>query len=1556
MLVPAGYAMDNDTAVLGESSADYYFDSNVENDNGDGSIYNPYKTLTSDRIKDNSIIHLANGEYELDWGSNPDNVSIKGTDASKTIISYSGIGFDLKGSLSLSDVTLSGLGIRASGNNLTATNTIFKDFSSASNNAINSKSNVILSNCSFISNSAGTGGAIYMNGGTLTISDSLFKDNAADKYGGAIACEDGTYIEIDDSKFLNDYSNAEAGGAIYLKDVELVANNVEIINCSAPFGGAIASLNSKVSLNNFTAKNNRAKYYGGAVYSLYHSFEITHSALTNNSAGNGGAIFADGVSDFIINNNVFTDNSASIGSAVFSQISDFYYDSLYDKALNNKFVNNDAYVNKGLNLTFNNNQHILFKLNASYNGSLPSYYNLRDLGQVSTVKNQGSGGNCWAFSSLAALESAILKSTGIEYDLSEENMKNIMSFYSTYGWSMENNVGGYDKMGVGYLTSWLGPVNESDDAYDSKSLLSPLIASFVHVQNIVFLTRSNFTDNDAIKKSIMDYGAVATSIYWSSSYLKGKNYYYSGSTGANHAVAIVGWDDNYSASNFRNTPPGDGAWIIKNSWGTSGGDKGFYYVSYYDTKFSQPGKYVSYAIILNDTIKYDKIYQYDVQGRSDIFLNYTNTVWYKNKFEATSDEYLSAVSTYFEKSTDWELSVYVNDALKLTKSGKAIVGYSTIDLGKFIPIKTGDIFEVVFKVTVDANASVPISEAVSFNEETYHENISFISYDGKNWVDFYDLEWTFPDHTYASQVACIKAFTISNPLNTQINLTLTNRGKNSTDIIATVFDEYDNIITHGTVVFSVGGAERTVAISNGIAKYSNAKITDGINNYSARFSETGYNPSSNFVLVSNNVIDTNISLTFSSVDVNPVTITANINGQNGNPVEGGEVVFTIEGVNYTVSVENGYASLTHTFKSFGVNNILAAYRDAYSYGPSQTEKTIEISLHDARVDINVDSQYNPVTVTVNVVDENGNKVNAGNVVLKIEGSEYTVGITDGKASLTHVFTRFGSQIITAAYSDDSYNYNSNNTQKDISVNLKNTNLEIDHDYNANNPVNLTCTITDGDGNPVDTGKVYFNFGDETREVDVADGVASIEYVFKNTGINDVSVSYVDGYYYADSSKNISLNVSKIPVGLSVDVNQIKDSLTITINLSQALDEYVVVYVNDEYNILKSSKGQAVLNLNSAYPGTYLIKTNVNSLIYDSGIVEKEFKVKERSTTIICDTSKLAYDKVLHCSVVLEDEFGYVIPNSQVSMTVGGKTYSAVTNESGVAVFKFTSGIGTASAVFSFKGDENYQKSSLTKKLTIDSSVQMPTAAKYTYNADYEVKLVDGAGNVVKTEDVNVLVDSKDEFTVSTDSKGILHFNISLSVGSHTITVTNPETGEVKSQTISVAARINGNKALTMYYGSGSAYKVRVYDDNGNIAKGVEVTFKIDGRIYSRITDSNGYASLKITLAPKTYTITASYKDYKVSNKVVVKPTLILKDKTVKKSKTFKYTVKLLNNKGKILKYKYVKVKFKGKTFKAKTNSKGIATFKLKSYSKVGKFTLTATYGSAKISKKITVKK
>ena len=134
-----------------------------------------------------------------------------------------------------------------------------------------------------------------------------------------------------------------------------------------------------------------------------------------------------------------------------------------------------------------------------------------------------------------------------------------------------------------------------------------------HIQNIVFLKRDNFTDNNAIKEAILKYGAVATKMYYSTSYLKDDlNYYYNGIIGCNHAVCIVGWDDNYSKNNFKKTPQGNGAWIVKNSWGNSSGHGGYFYVSYYDTKFAQIGKNdASYTFILNDTVKHDKIYQYD---------------------------------------------------------------------------------------------------------------------------------------------------------------------------------------------------------------------------------------------------------------------------------------------------------------------------------------------------------------------------------------------------------------------------------------------------------------------------------------------------------------------------------------------------------------------------------------------------------------------------------------------------------------------------------------------------------------------------------------------------------------------------------------------------------------------------------------------------------------------------------------------------------------------------------------------------------------------------------
>ena len=160
----------------------------------------------------------------------------------------------------------------------------------------------------------------------------------------------------------------------------------------------------------------------------------------------------------------------------------------------------------------------------------------------------------------------------------------------------------------------------------------------------------------------------------------------------------------------------------------------------------------------------------------------------------------------------------------------------------------------------------------------------------------------------------------------------------------------------------------------------------------------------------------------------------------------------------------------------------------------------------------------------------------------------------------------------------------------------------------------------------------------------------------------------------------------------------------------------------------------------------------------------------------------------------------------------------------------------------------------------------------------------------------------------------------------------------------------------MYYGAGKTYSVRAYGDNGQIiGAGEVVTFNVAGKNYNVRTNNQGYASFKITLKAGNYKITAKYKGFEVSNKITVKPTLITKDLKVKKGKKIKYQAKLLNTNGNALKGKKITFKIKGKTYKAKTNKKGIATIKIKNL-KRGKYTVTVKYAKLTNKNKITVKK
>ncbi|GAA0179299.1 hypothetical protein SH2C18_21960 [Clostridium sediminicola] len=408
--------------------------------------------------------------------------------------------------------------------------------------------------------------------------------------------------------------------------------------------------------------------------------------------------------------------------------------------------------------------NLLFTVNIKAVNNLPKKYDSRDYGYTSSVKDQGMIGACWSFASNASLEAFLLKNNEREINLSENNMINNHDF------SLGANGGGNISMATAYYTSWAGPVLEKDDPYPDRSIPKNIVSREVkdvvkHIQEVLFIPKRNdFLDNDGIKKAVMEYGSVTSIMHEDSKYYNShtNSYYSNNSEYPNHQISIVGWDDTYPAENFNTQPEGDGAFIIKNSYGTSWGNNGFNYISYYDNVIGNENA----VFIAEENNNYDNIYQYDPFGMTSRIGYGIETAWFANVFTAKGElgEKLKAISFYTtKKNASYEVyfsntskPVQYGDTNKKISSGTIeMPGYHTIELGEEQLLTPKEQFTIVVKTTIPGEERpIPMETII----EGYTDKAK--SNSGESYISYNGLEWEDLENTNPNSNVNLKAFTV----------------------------------------------------------------------------------------------------------------------------------------------------------------------------------------------------------------------------------------------------------------------------------------------------------------------------------------------------------------------------------------------------------------------------------------------------------------------------------------------------------------------------------------------------------------------------------------------------------------------------------------------------------------------------------------------------------------------------------------------------------------------------------------------------------------------------
>ena len=569
-----------------------------------------------------------------------------------------------------------------------------------------------------------------------------------------------------------------------------------------------------------------------------------------------------------------------------------------------------------------------------------------------------------------------------------------------------------------------------------------------------------------------------------------------------------------------------------------------------------------------------------------------------------------------------------------------------------------------------------------------------------------------------------------------------------------------------------------------------------------------------------------------------------------------------------------------------------------------------------------------------LIDVTIDKKATGNIAVIVDGDKYDVAIVNGSAKLTLSDLPAGVYYIEAKYNGNSIVTESYNSTK-FTIDLIDSSIAVEaKNIKCGEEAVITATVTNGA-----TGTVTFFVNGKTYVVDITDSVATLKIADLTTGDYPVFAYYNGDKYYKTSYNSTTFNVAKLASTTTVNVSDIKvgEDAVISVAVPEITSGVVSVTVGDAIYNVAVVDGKGSLTLSGLASGSYDVVAKFNG---DDKYLASEdsakFNVTKLASTIdiAVDNIKVGEDAVIGVALP-EDATGEVI------ISVNGKNYTVMTKYGMASVTISDLANGTYSVDAFYNGDDIY------------APIKNSTAFTVSKVSDYNMTV--DIADIVKGENATITVSVPEDGTGNvivtingTDYKGTVVNGtakvIIPGLDEGTYKVVTFYTGDNKYDSMIVNGTITVNKntktTLTMdnlvkYFNGPQKLMAKLVDGFGNPIANATVYFTINGKVYARITDENGTASIAIRLLPGEYKASALFNGTKDHDKatanatVTVKSTIFGNDTTLYFRNGTQYMAKFLDSDGKALANTDVKFNINGVFYTRVTDENGIARLNIR---------------------------